>query len=116
MTPIELLKSKVQQQLFPSEFPEFGGANLIISKDPLRNHYPHDVFVCTEYASELSWLVEELKGIYNSDIDYMNKYQFYPIIGESIKIALGEGKSLLDVMLQVVNEIELQWVEKTSQG
>jgi len=116
MTPIELLKSKVQQQLFPAEFPEFGGANLIITKDPLRNHYPHDVFVCTEYASELSWLVEELKGIYNSDIDYMNKYQFYPFIGESMKLAINEGKPLMEIMLHVTNETELQWAKKTSQG
>lgn len=41
-----------------------GGANLIITDDPNYMGLPHDTRILTENAAELSWLVFELKEIF----------------------------------------------------
>ncbi len=106
---LEMLKSKINSGQFPNEFKHFGGANLIITNDPKRKGYEHDVVICSEHASALSWLVFELKEIYNDKIDYMNKYDFYPYIGELIKNTLKRQELLFETMLHVVEEIESDW-------
>lgn len=85
MNKIEILKEKIKSGKFPNKFEHFGGANLIITDDPSRKGYPHDTVIYTEHASAISWLIFELKDIFNEKIDYMNKYEFYPYIGELIK-------------------------------
>jgi hypothetical protein len=77
MNKLDKLRKRIEKGKFPSKFPEFGGANLIITVDPLRSHHDLDVMVYSEHAGALSWLVMELKKIYDEDIDYMNKYRFY---------------------------------------
>ena len=74
---LEILKNKIDSGDFPKNFEHFGGANLIITDDKHRNHYPQDIVVFTENAGSLSWLVFELKQIFNSELDYINKYGFY---------------------------------------
>ena len=104
-----MLKSKINSGQFPNNFPHFGGANLIITDDPNRNYHDGDIVVCSEHASALSWLVFELKEIYNNEIDYMNKYDFYPYIGVLIKNTLKRQELLFETMLHVVEEIESDW-------
>jgi hypothetical protein len=109
MNKIELLKEKINSGKFPNKFENFGGANLIITDDPDRRGYPQDVVIYTEHASAISWLVFELKDIYNDKIDYMNKYEFYPYIGQLIKKTLKRQELLFETMLHVVEEIESDW-------
>ncbi len=109
MDKIDKLKAQINNGKFPTEFPHFGGANLIITDDPNRNGYDHDVVICSEHAAALSWLVTELKNIYHEKIDYMNKYEFYPYIGELIKNTLKQQELLFETMLHVVEKIESDW-------
>jgi hypothetical protein len=106
---INELKAKINSGQFPSVFPHFGGANLIITNDAQRNFHDGDIVIYSEHASALSWLVTELKKIYNDEIDYMNKYEFYPYIGELIKNTLKRQELLFETMLHVVEEIESDW-------
>jgi hypothetical protein len=109
MNKIKLLKTKINSGQFPSDFPHFGGANLIITNDTQRNYHEGDILVCSEHASALSWLVVELKKIYNEEIDSLNKYDFYPYIGQLINNTLKRQELLFETMLHVVEEIESDW-------
>jgi hypothetical protein len=48
---------KINQGQFPTDFPHFGGANLIITDDENRNHLEGDIVIYSIHASGLSWLV-----------------------------------------------------------
>ena len=106
---IELLKSIVEQGKFPTDFPHFRGANLIITDDPKRNFHEGDTVIYSEHASALSWLVIQLKEIYNSELDYINKYDFYPYIGKLIQSSINANDELLETMLFVVEKIKEDW-------
>ena len=108
-TPLEKLKDKIIKGSFPKSSPHFGGANLIITDDPTYLGYPHDIRILTDHASELSWLVFELKEIFKNKIDSMNKYNFYPSIGIAINEAVDQKKDLIDTMLFVIDTIEKEW-------
>ena len=82
MKKLNAIRQLIEEGKFPKTFPEFGGANLIITKNKNRNFHEGDVMVYSEHAPALSWLVTELAKIYNSEIDYLNKYDFYPSIGK----------------------------------
>jgi hypothetical protein len=103
------LKDKINSGQFPSEFPHFGGANLIITNDPNRNYHEGDVVVYTEHADAISWLVVELKKVYDSKLNSLNKYDFYPYIGELIQLSLNSNDDLFETMLFVVDVIEQDW-------
>ena len=109
MNKIKLLKDKINSGQFPNNFRHFGGANLIITDDTQRNYHEGDIVVCSEHASALSWLVVELKKIYDSDLNYLNKFNFYPYIGELINNTLKRQELLFETMLHVVEEIESDW-------
>ena len=47
-----------------------------------------------------------LKKIYDKDLNFRNKYDFYPEIGLLIKESLHSHEQLFDSMLHVVNGIE----------
>ena len=100
---------KVNQGQFPTDFPHFGGANLIITDDENRNHLEGDIVIYSIHASALSWLVVELKKIYDSSINYSNKYDFYPYIGILIQSSVKHSDDLFDTMLFVVEKIEEDW-------
>ena len=106
---IASLKSIVEQGKFPTEFPHFAGANLIITNDPNRNFHEGDVVVYSEHASALSWLVVELKKIYDTKLNSLNKYDFYPYIGELIQASVNANDDLFETMLFVVDKIEEDW-------
>ncbi len=94
---------------FPTDFPHFGGANLIITNDPNRNFQSEDVVVYTDHAAALSWLVVELKKIYDSNLNYRNKYDFYTYIGDLIQASVNANDDLFETMLFVVEKIEEDW-------
>jgi uncharacterized protein YsxB (DUF464 family) len=112
MNKIKTLKDKINSGQFPSHFPHFGGANLIITNDTQRNFREGDIVVCSEHASALSWLVVELKIIYESDLNYENKFNFYPYIGQLINNTLKRQELLFETMLHVIEEIENDWGAK----
>ena len=112
MNRIKELKSIVEQGKFPSDHEHFGGAGLIITNDPEYKGYPEDVVVFTIHAGTLSWLVFQLKSIYNDRIDYMNKYFFYPAIGETLNQSLNKGEDLSTAMLKVIEEVQKVWESK----
>jgi hypothetical protein len=112
MKRITELKNRVKAGDFPKEFREFGGANLIITSNPNRNFSENDVVIYTDYAQILSWLVVELKSIYDSELNYLNKYDFYPRIGELIKKSIKNNLMIIDVMIYVIDNIVIDWGEK----
>lgn len=105
----ESIKSIVEQGKFPTVFPHFGGANLIITDDPKRNLHEGDTVIYSEHASALSWLVVQLKEIYNPELDYMNKYDFYTYIGELIQSSIDANDELRETMLYVIKKIKEDW-------
>jgi hypothetical protein len=106
MKNIAELKSIVEQGKFPFDHKHFAGTGLIITNDPKYTGYPEDVVICTQHAGALSWLVFELKTIYNNKLDHANKYAFYPLIGDIIKDTFSNEGELIDSMVKVIDEIE----------
>jgi hypothetical protein len=108
-TLLEKLKTKIKMGSFPKTSPHFGGANLIITDDPTYLGHAQDIRILTEHASELSWLVFELKEIFENKIDSMNKYNFYPSIGIAINEALDQKKELIETMIYVIDILNKEW-------
>ena len=106
---IKQLKDIINNGKFPTEFPHFGGANLIITNDPNRNFHEGDLVVYSDHASALSWLVVELKKIFDFKLYSSNKYEFYPYIGELIQSSVITYDDLFETMLFVVDKIEEDW-------
>ena len=106
------LKTIINAGKFPTDSPHFGGADLIITNDPNRSFREGTVVVYTEHAAALSWLVFELKKIYDSKLNASNKYGFYPYIGELIKSSVNAYDDLFETMLFVVDKIEEDWGTK----
>ena len=112
MKQIENLRTVINRGQFPKELSHFGGADLIITNDPKRSFREGTVVVYTEHAAALSWLVFELKKIYDSKLNAANKYEFYPYIGELIEASLKANDDLFETMLFVVDKIEEDWGTK----
>ena len=112
MNKISKLKTDVKTGLFPIIHKEFSGANLIITSNPNRKFREGDILIYSEHAPALSWLVYELKKIYLMDLNYRNKYEFYPYIGELIMESLKNDSMLFESMLHVIEKIEYEWGTK----
>jgi len=107
---IELLKSQIKSGHFPKPHPHFAGANLIITDNPGRNHEEGDTVIITEFAGSVSWLVDQLKGIYVDELNYLNKHDFYQEIGIVLVKTLNDpNKDLFDCLEIVIAEIESNW-------
>jgi len=104
----------IQEANYPKEHEHFGGAHLIVTnKQPrkdFREDYPGDVVVVTPDASELSWLVFQLKEVYDDELDYLNKYGFYPGLGNAMNNMLQRKSTLKEVMLYTVLQSVLFWI------
>ncbi len=109
ISKIEELKTKIKKGEFPKSSTHFGGANLIITDNPTYLGLPHDIRILTENAGELSWLVFELKDIFEDQINSINKYKFYPSIGNYINKAIGQKNGLIETMLYVIDSVEKEW-------
>lgn len=88
----------------------FGGADIsIVPKLPIQKNkfYGDPLYVVTKYSKELSWLIYQLKDVFNDDLDYMNKYPFYGRLAEraneSIRI---NSENLNKLLLDVLDEAE----------
>ena len=103
------LRQKVEKGQFPNKHGEFGGADLIITSDKNRKHEEHITMVYTEHAAAMSWLVFQLKEIYDNDLNWRNKYDFYPVIGQLVNDSLTSQDKLFDSMLLVIDVIEETW-------
>ena len=112
---LQILENKISSGKIQQSKTLFGGANLIIQdielKTKYKNHhqsYPQDVLVFTKHHREYSWLVFQLKAIFGDEIDAMNKYVFYPMIGEIIKKGEKRKWSIEVTMFNVITAC-LKW-------
>lgn len=99
---IKKLESIVRNGIIPKEPRPFAGAGLIISRNPKRNHLEGDIFVLTDHAAEISWVIKQLAIIYSKNIDSENKYYFYPALGESALAAIRNNKNLSEICLAII--------------
>lgn len=106
---LQNLENKISSGKFQQSKTLFGGANLIIKdielKTKYKNHhqqYPQDVLVFTKHHKEFSWLVFQLKAIFGDEIDSLNKYVFYPMIGEIINKGEKKNWSIEVTMFNVI--------------
>lgn len=83
----------------------FEGADIIITDDPKRDDM-RGFSVCTKVltplARELSWLIFQLKEIFSEELDYMNKFYFYPELANAAKVYVEAGNSDLNGLLNTV--------------
>ncbi len=87
----------------------FAGANLIITDDPGRGRFEGDEVVFTPYPKELSWVIFELKAIFESQIDHLTKLGFYPALGRAANRAIKSGKDLAGIQQAMVAEAKDFW-------
>jgi len=100
-----LKKTIIGMKEIPQSEEVFAGANLIISDNQYRMKKKHDILVLTDNPKELSWLVFKLKEIFSNDINYMNKYAFYPDIGNLLNLAISKELQLKEQLIYVLDNI-----------
>jgi len=93
----------------------FAGANLIISNDPSRSRYDHDVFVLTVFPEEISWVIFQLKDVFRDEIDYLSKLGFYPSLGRAANRAIAAEENLTRILLAVINDAKDFWSNRPLQ-
>lgn len=103
---IKNLKLSIQNNLIIKNDELFQGAGLIISLNELENKEEKYVYVISKDAYSYSWFVFELKKIFFNEIDFLNKYEFYPLIGITINLAISKKLSLKDSLLYTLDNIE----------
>ncbi|HQK54438.1 MAG TPA: hypothetical protein PLA73_09410 [Sedimentibacter sp.] len=59
--------------------------------------------VCTKLARELSYIFYELKDIFQEDIDYNNKYEFYGRLASAARMA-DINQDEKNVLIETINE------------
>ncbi len=103
---IHELYQKIEVTELPKESEIFGGANLILTNDSNRKQKEQDIVVYSTDAKTLSWFVFQLKEVFKEDLDYFNKYSFYPYIGELLNIAINQKLGLRNQMLYVLENLD----------
>lgn len=96
---IEKLREMIKNQnidILSQNTPMFEGADIIITEkpdcSPICGLSVYTV-VFTPFAKQLSWLIFQLKEIFSNEINYMNKYYFYPALAQSAKDYIDNGKN-----------------------
>jgi hypothetical protein len=97
---------------FPTDFQSFRGGGLIVTSNPNRTGYEGDLILCTKFASPLSWLIYQLKAIYQNSISYSNDFEFYHLIGNLIQKHLNEDDPIHEIMLNIVYEFKAMYENK----
>ena len=110
---LENLKENLSASNYPVNYPHFGGAGLIITNNPARNSHEGDILVCTEHAGAISWLIIQLKGIYEDVLDYSNKYEFYQSIGQFANEAIQSGHALPEILQIITEKVTDSWPVQT---
>lgn len=97
-------------------FPEWGGADVIITSEPNRSAYDSDLVVCTELAPMLAWLMIRLRDIAAAVVNGETKYEFYATIGETARDFIAENgdepenaTNLACACLERVRELFGEW-------
>jgi hypothetical protein len=103
------LEEAIAQGMIPSDDDHFAGAGLVISDDPNRNHEGDDVFVCLPTAGQISWVVRQIKEIFDGDLDHLNKLTFYPELGRAAQRANEDGASTNTIARAIVEEAKNYW-------
>lgn len=111
LVSLDALRSQIQSGGYKRRIgsvSNWGGADLIVTPVEIdRESLPGKVIVVTAFTKELSWLINELRDICASFIDYFSKYRFYPRLGERANAFLSTHKSLADstdLLLAVLDE------------
>lgn len=75
---------KLAQKVTSGEVPKadelWGGAHILILTESLaaqRHHEPGDIHLVTPFASEVSWLFEEVRKAFKGLICFQNKFEVY---------------------------------------
>ena len=77
----------------------WGGADLIVTDKPWEDNV---VVVVTKNAGEVSSLIEELRDRLRDHINYINKYEFYPRLGEAANRCIARNG---DILTGIINEV-----------
>lgn len=78
----------------------FRGADIqvaddILSVDKKGNFYGDDTYIITKYSKEVSWLIYQIRDIFNSGklLNYINKYHFYGELAEAANSYIDHNKN-----------------------
>lgn len=104
-------KTDILNSIFPIKSELFAGANLIITSDPNRTFHEGDIVVVSKFATKISWLVFRLKEIFKDEIDYLNKYDFYPFLGKIANNEIMKGHDLQTILTKMIEGAE-EWESK----
>jgi hypothetical protein len=96
------VKASILNLDIPKSEEEFGGAGLIVTQDPNWTGDGTVVVVLTPFAAEISWLIFQLKVIYDYQVNYM-------ALGEAANQAIQEGKDLRGILTAIVTRSERGW-------
>ena len=72
----------------------FEGAGVIVCKPGDYKTGKNAIVVATEHAEEVSGLLFTLKDVFESDLDYFNKFEFYGRLADAANHALASGDEL----------------------
>jgi len=105
----QMIFEHIQKGTFPKNHEEWGGANLIITKDSNVKGHTGDLVVYTEHASPYSWLLEELFRVYSEKINFINKYVFIGEYGEIIQNEIEKNTDLFTSLEEVFHYTVSKW-------
>ena len=55
----------------PAEHKLFAGAGLIVQTEQINDPVEGKLYICSEFACQISWLVFQLKEVFKDEIDYL---------------------------------------------
>ena len=106
MNNLDFIARLAKDGLYNPNCEHFGGANLVVTdKGPHSNDFG-DTIVVHPDAGILSWLVYCLKAAYSKKLDYMNKYEFYPALGQFMIEGKGHCSNTLEIIEHVLFRVE----------
>jgi len=105
----QIVFTHIQNGTFPKNHEEWGGADLIITKDLNVRGHSSDLVVYTDHASPYSWLLTELYRIYSAKINYLNKYVFIGEYGEIIQKEIEKDTDLFTSLEEVFHYTVSKW-------
>lgn len=80
----------------------WGGAGLIVTDKPWEDDV---VVVVTQYAGEVSSLIEALRDRLWDHINYISKYEFYPRLGKAANRYIAkDGDNLIGMINEILGE------------
>ena len=107
-----ILKQQIEEGSIQKAETECGGADVaVLSSRPEQTEngfYPDPLYIVTKHSLELSWVIEQLRDIFSSSLDHMNKYDFYGQLADAAitHIEKHGDQNCQDLLLAVVNEAD----------